>query len=325
MPGSPSFPRAWRARRSPAAGAAVMATATLSVGLDLVGRDVLSRIALAVAAVAWLALAGDCVVRLLRNPGRWERGTAVPAALTGVAATTVLGTRIAALEWTSAAEALLALSTVLWAGLLPSVFRHLPRGMPGSVFLGSVATQGLAVLGATLAASETAGWLARAALVLFWIGIVLYGIALTRFDLRQVAEGAGDQWVATGALAISAFAGARLLDASGPRLYLWNDDDRGVLRTVTVALLVLGLCWYSVLLAAEVARPRLNHDARRWATVHPMGMTAVAALSGAGAVGLPSLEPLGRALLWVAVVACLAVATEAGRSAVAAVRSTARR
>ncbi|MBN0044304.1 tellurite resistance/C4-dicarboxylate transporter family protein [Streptomyces actuosus] len=324
MPGSPSLLRAWRARRLPAAGAAVMATATLSVGLDLVGRDALSRVALAVAAVAWLGLAADLAVRLLRRPGRWE-GTGMPAALTSVAATTVLGTRIAALEWTSAAEALLALSSVLWAGLLPYAFRHLGRGMPGSVFLSCVAAQGLAVLGATLAASDTAGWLARAAMVVFWIGLLLYGIALTRFDLRQVAEGAGDQWVAAGALAISALAGARLLDANGPRLYLWNDDDRGVLRTVTVALLVLGLCWYAVLLAAEVVRRSLSYDARRWATVHPMGMTAVAALSVAGAADLPSLEPLGKALLWVAVAVCLAVAAGAGRSAAVAVRSTARR
>jgi tellurite resistance protein TehA-like permease len=298
-----------------------MATGIVSVGLHLRGYEVLSRIALVVACLAWVALAADFVVRLLRERSRWVAEAGTPGALTAVAATTVLGTRFSALGRQTLAEALLALAALLWPVLLVLVGRHWKRRMPGAVFLGCVATQGLAVLGATLAGAEATAWLAHAALVMFWLGLVLYGVALTRFDLRQVTDSLGDHWVAGGALAISALAGSELLAADSARLYLWNDDNSDVLRTVTVALLVLDLAWYAVLLVAELARPRLRYDVRRWATVFPMGMTAAATLSVAAAVDVPSLEVPGEVLLWAAVAAWLAVAAGAVRTAYAATRA----
>ncbi|GAA4068061.1 tellurite resistance/C4-dicarboxylate transporter family protein [Streptomyces shaanxiensis] len=284
-----------------------MATGILSVALHQTDYETLSRIALALACAAWLALAADFVARLVWDRTRWAKEAATPAALTAVAATTVLGTRFTTLGWQTLAKALLALAAVLWPGLLIAVVRHWRRRMSGAVFLGCVATQGLAVLAATLAATETTAWLAHAALALFWLGLLLYAIALTCFDLRQVAHGAGDHWVAGGALAISALAGSRLIAADSAELYLWNDDDSGVLRTVTVALLVLDLAWYAVLLVAEIAWPRPHYDVRRWATVFPMGMTAAATLSVATAVDIPWLRTPGEALLWIAVAAWLAV------------------
>ncbi|GLP67847.1 membrane protein [Streptomyces sp. TUS-ST3] len=316
---------AWWTRRPPAAGAAVMATAIVSVGLHLAGHETLSRIALVIGCAAWLALAAEFAVRLLRERERWVADAGTPGALTAVAATTVLGTRFSALGRQTLAEALLALSALLWPLLLVLVMRHWRRRMPGGVFLCCVATQGLAVLGATLAAAESAAWLAHTALVLFWLGLVLYGVAFFRFDLRQVLEGAGDQWIAGGALAISALAGSKLIAADSARLYLWNDDDHGVLRAVTVALLMLDLAWYAVLLAAEVLRPRPRYDVRRWATVFPMGMTAAATLAVSAAVDVPWLRTPGEVLLWVAVAAWLAVAAWAAGAARTALRSTGRR
>lgn len=312
--------RTWWARRPPAAGAAVMATGILSIGLDLTGYDVMSRLALTVACVAWLVLAGDFTVRFLRDRERWTQEAGTPAALMAVAATTVLGTRLATLGRQPLAEALLALAAALWPGLLLVVVRHWRRRMSGGVFLGCVATQGLAVLAATLAATEATPWLAHAALVLFWLGLVLYAVALALFDLRQVVEGHGDHWVAGGALAISALAGSKLIAADSPALNLWNGDDDSALRTVTVALLVLDLVWYAVLLIAEIARPRLRYDVRRWATVFPMGMTAAATLSVAAALDIPWLEDPGEALLWITVAVWLAVA--AGAVQAARIRTT---
>ncbi|MGX1476900.1 UNVERIFIED_CONTAM: tellurite resistance protein TehA-like permease [Streptomyces canus] len=312
-------------QRPPAAGAAVMATGIVSVGLHLTGYEALSRIALVLGCAAWLGLAADFALRLLRERTRWFADAGTPGALTAVAATTVLGTRFSALGRQTLAEALLALSALLWPVLIVLVVGNWKRRMPGGVFLGCVATQGLAVLGATLAAAESAAWLAHTALVLFWLGLVLYGVALFLFDPRQVLEGPGDQWIAGGALALSALAGAQLIAADSARLYLWNDDDRGVLRAVTVALLVLGLAWYAVLLVAEFVRPRPRYDARRWATVFPMGMTAVATLSVAADVDVPWLGTPGEVLLWISVAAWSAVAAGAVDSARAAVRSTAPR
>ncbi|MFJ4514057.1 tellurite resistance/C4-dicarboxylate transporter family protein [Streptomyces sp. NPDC088816] len=308
MPGTSPM-RAWLAQRPPAAGAAVMATGIVSVALHLTGYELLSRLILAVACLAWLTLAADFVLRLLGDRARWIREAGTPGALTAVAATTVLGTRFSALGWQTLAEALLAPAFVLWPGLLVLVVRSSRRPMPGAVFLSCVATEGLAVLAATLAKEQGVAWPAYAALVLFWIGLALYVFALCCFDLRQLLEGHGDHWIAAGALAISALAGARLVTAGSGR-YLWDADDSGVLRTVTLALLVLDLCWYAVLVVAELVRPRPHYDVRRWSTVFPMGMTAAASVSVATAANVPS-RGLGEVLLWIAVAAWLAVAAGA--------------
>ncbi|WP_344006819.1 tellurite resistance/C4-dicarboxylate transporter family protein [Streptomyces thermocarboxydovorans] len=330
-PSRPSPFRAWWAQRSPAEGAAVMACGIVSLALHLAGYEVLSRIMLGVACVAWAGLAAEFALRLLREHTRWRAEAQTPGALTAVAATTVIGSRFAAEGWSTLAEALLALAAVLWPPLLVLVVRSWQPRMPGAVFLCCVATQGLALLAATLAAAESAAWPAHAALALFWFGLVLYAFALARFDLRQTAEGQGDQWVAAGALGISALAGSKLLAADSVRLYLWNVDDSHVLRVMTMVLLVLDLVLCVVLLAGEIRWPRTAYDPRRWSTVFPLGMTATAALSTSAVVDAPWLDGLGEVLVWIAVAAWLAVAIGAVRSAVGpgpvpeGIRSTARR
>ncbi|MEU3658469.1 tellurite resistance/C4-dicarboxylate transporter family protein [Streptomyces sp. NPDC032940] len=315
--------RAWWARRPPAAGAAVMATGIVSIGLHLTHHELLSRIMLVLACAAWLALAANFASLLLTDRTKWVTQAGTPGALTAVAATCVVGTRFSLLGWTALAAALLALSALLWPGLLLVVVRHWERRMPGAVFLGCVATEGLTVLGATLAASTSTAWLAHAALVPFWLGLVLYVVALFRFDLRQLARGFGDHWVAGGALAISALAGSKLLAAADTGMYLWNDDVEGVLHDATVALLVLDLAWYVVLFVCEAVWPRPRYDVRRWSTVFPLGMTAAATLSVAAAVDVPWLDVPGQVLVWISVAGWLAVAVGAVASARAGLRSAA--
>ncbi|MFD3544662.1 hypothetical protein ACFWUW_03420 [Streptomyces sp. NPDC058655] len=297
---SPVPERGWLAGLPPAAGAAVMAAGILSVGLHLVGREALSLAALAIAAALWLVLGADFAARLFRDRGRFRAEADTPAALTAVAATTVVGTRISQLGWQGAAAVLLALAAALWPGLTVNVLRHWRRRMPGVAFLVCVATQGLAVLAAALATALPCTWLARAALAAFCLGLLLYVPALARFDLGEVAGGAGDHWVAGGALSISALAGSKL--TASP---VWAGAAHTALRTVTLLALTLSLLWYAVLLAAEVRHPRPHYDIRRWATVFPLGMTATACLSAAGPVGIGWLRPLGEVLLWTAVAAWL--------------------
>lgn len=112
--------------------------------------------------------------------------------------------------------------------------------------------------------------------------------------------GAGDHWVAGGALSISALAGSKL--TASP---VWTGSAHTTLRTVTLALLALSLVWYVVLLTAELRHPRPRYDIRRWATVFPLGMTATACLSVADPAGVAWLRPLGEVLLWIAVGAWL--------------------
>ncbi|MFF7792053.1 hypothetical protein [Streptomyces sp. NPDC007991] len=337
MPG-PSPSTAWWAQRAPSASAAVLTTGTLSVGLDLAGYGVLSRIALGVTCAAWLMLAVDFTLRLplagttLRSyagvPGLVD--TVATATLTTVAATAVLGTGFSAVGAQGLAAALLVLALLPWPVALARPVQDGGRRRPGTVFARCLATQGLAVLGATLAAAESVAWLAHAALVLFWLGLVLYLLALARFDVRQVAEGRGDHWLVGGALALSALAGARLISSDSARLYLWNVDDRGILRHVTVALLVLTLACCAVLLAAEFLRPRPRTDIRRWATVFTWAKTATASLAVAAALDVSWLDGLGEVLLWVSVAGWLGIAAWAVASARAyvvpgRVRSRARR
>ncbi|MFF4210557.1 tellurite resistance/C4-dicarboxylate transporter family protein [Streptomyces sp. NPDC001796] len=317
--------RTWWAPRPPATGSAVMATGILSFGLHLTGQQILSRLALVLAGAAWLGLAADIALQLLWDREQWRARAGSPAALTMVPATTVLGSGVSALNGQPLAEALLALAVALWACLIPLTVPGWERRMPGAVFLGCVATEGIAALGAVLAAAVGVAWLAHTALVFFWLGLVFYLIGLGCFDPRQVVTGPGDHWISGGALALSALAGSQLMSAARKGLYLWNNDDGGVLRGVTVALLVLALACYAVLAVAEVVRPRFRYDVRRWSTVFPMGMTAVAALSVASSVGVPWLRGLGRVLLWIAVAAWLLVLTGAVASAVDSVRSRARR
>lgn len=291
-----------------------MATGILSVGLHLTGHEALSRVVLVTACAAWTLLAANFTHLLLSDRAGWVARADTPGALTAVAATAVLGTRFSLLGWTSVAAALLALAALLWPALLMVVVRHWGRRMPGSVFLGCVATEGLAALGATLAAVTSTAWLAHTALVLFWSGLLLYAAALMRFDVREVARGAGDHWVSGGALAISALAGAILLDAADSGMHLWNDDDSAVLRHTTVALLAVALACCAVLAVFEAVRPRLRYDVRRWSTVFPLGMAAVATLSVASTLDITFLEKPGQGLVWIALAAWAAVAVGAGVS-----------
>ncbi|MFF9978417.1 tellurite resistance/C4-dicarboxylate transporter family protein [Streptomyces erythrochromogenes] len=290
----------WWAGLPPAAGAAVMATGIISVALHMTGHETASLVALVISVLLWLVLAVDFTARLVGDRGRFRAEADTPAALTAVAATTVIGTRLSLLGWQTVAAALLALAAVLWPGLLFNVVRHWRRRMPGGAFLGCVATQGLAVLAAVLAAACHQDWLARAALAAFCLGLLLYVAALFRFDLREVVGGAGDHWVAGGALSISALAGSKL--TASP---VWSGSAHTALRTVTLVTLALSLVWYVILLAAELRHPRPRYDIRRWATVFPLGMTATACLSVAEPAGIAWLVPLGDFLLWIAVVAWL--------------------
>ncbi|MEV6953140.1 tellurite resistance/C4-dicarboxylate transporter family protein [Streptomyces sp. NPDC051183] len=290
----------WWAGLPPAAGAAVMAAGIISIGLHLIGLEGPSLVALAGAGALWVLLAADFGYRLLGDRRRFRAEADTPAALTAVAATTVLGARLSLLGRQQAAAALLALSAALWPGLLLHVLRHWQRRVPGAAFLVCVATQGLAVLAGTLAAATGREWLARAALAAFLLGLLLYAEALVRFDFREVLTGAGDHWVAGGALSICALAGSKL--TASP---VWEGSAHTALRTATLVTLGLALAWYAVLLAAEILRPRPHYDIRRWATVFPLGMTATACLSAAAPTGVGPLRPLGEVLLWIAVAAWL--------------------
>ena len=189
---------------------------------------------------------------------RWLADAATPAALTGVAATAVIGGGVAALGWTRTAWMLLAVAGLLWAALIPRVLRHWQVPTVGGSFLICVATEALAVLAATLARATGSRPAVYAGSAAFLLGLVLYAVVLARFDWHQLTVGAGDQWVVAGALAISSLAGAQLVLA-GDRLGLLG-RVRGQLRDLDVGLWALALAGYAVLLVCELRWPRWRYD-----------------------------------------------------------------
>ncbi|MFD0361466.1 tellurite resistance/C4-dicarboxylate transporter family protein [Nocardia sp. GCM10030253] len=290
----------WWQDLPPAAGSFVMATGIVSVGLHLTGFEVASWIALALAVAVLALLAIEFAARLLWHRSRWEAEADTPPALTAIAAGTVLGTRFSLLGWHAAAAAMLALAATLWPVLMFAVLHHWKRRMAGAAFLACVATQGLAMLAGTLALADKGDWLAPVALGLFCLGLVLYVAALLRFDLQQVWSGPGDQWMATGALAISALAASKLVAS-----HHWTGTAHNALRVTALLVLGLNLLVYTILMIAEVIRPRPGYDIRRWATVFPLAMTAVAAYCTGADAGVSGLQTLGKLLMVVAVGAWL--------------------
>ena len=78
----------------------------------------------------------------------------------------MLGTRLTLLGWDWAGAALLlVVALAIWLGLVPQVLGHWQVPTIGASFILTVATESLALLAATLAFGERAGWLLYASLV----------------------------------------------------------------------------------------------------------------------------------------------------------------
>ena len=159
----------------PASGAVVMGTGIVSVALLLDGRHLLSTILLVIDAVIWLALAVLLPTRARRDRQRFLIDLRHPTALTSIAGTEVLGTRLTLAGWNWAGAGLLIMGTAIWFGLVPNVLRHWQTPTIGASFILTVATESLALLAATVAIADGAGWLVYAALVPFCLGLIFYG------------------------------------------------------------------------------------------------------------------------------------------------------
>jgi tellurite resistance protein TehA-like permease len=163
---------------SPSVGAVVMASGVVSLCFSTMGVLWLSRPLFAAAALIWIVLAAVQVTRLFSDPARCFEEIRCPAALTLVAGTAVLGSRLAAAGRPGYAQGLLAVGVVLLAVLLPPVLGHWPTPTVGTSFLLSVALQALAVLAARLARGGGQRWEMYVAAAFFGLGLVFYGVVV---------------------------------------------------------------------------------------------------------------------------------------------------
>ncbi len=281
-----------------------MSVGVTSVAGRLAGHLVLSWALLIVAAGLWGLHGIVFLARLVSDPGRWRSEAGRPGALTCVAATGVLGLSLSLHGLGATTWPFLGLATLLWIVLMPLVLRELGTPTVGSSFLTCVATQSLAVLAGQLAADTRSTFVLLAGAVANALGLTLYVAVLARFDFRQLVRGAGDHWVAGGALAISTVATGKLHSAM--QSVGMPATAATAVQTVGLVLWAITLGWYLVLAAFELLAPRLRYDLRRWATVFPLSMTCTAGFSTAAATGIAWIAETAQILLWPAlIVLCL--------------------
>lgn len=289
----------------PASGAVVMGTGIVSISLADGGYDTLSRALLALAAVVWVGLVAVVAGRVARDPPRARLEACSPAALTGIADTAVLGSRVALLGWHRVGAALLVVAFCFWLALVPSVLRRWTTPTVGTSFMLVVSTESLAVLAAILAGADRILWLAVVSLVALALGLAAYVFVLSRFDLRQLLVGRGDHWVAGGALAIATLACALVAQAVqgiGALHHL-----RAGLGVVSLALWAAAALWLPALLAGELVSLRPAYDVRRWSTVFPVGMYAASSFVVGDVEGIGGLVDFTRVWIWVAFAVWLVV------------------
>ena len=274
-----------------------MGTGIVSIGLSLDGMRLLSDVLLIVAALVWCVLVVAVAAFALRLRGRH---VSTPAALTWIAGTVVLGTRLSRLGWNHEAAGILGLALTLWVLLVPRVVGRLRAPTVGASFLLAVATEAIAVLAARLATIDDVRALTFVALAFCGLGLALYIAVLARFELRQLLHGRGDHWIAGGALAIATLACA--LCAQAP------SASRHALEIAALVLWAASVAWLPVLVAGELLHRRAATDIRRWSTVFPLGMYAVCSFAAGHAAGVGGLDDFARAWIWVAFAAWLAAA-----------------
>ncbi len=168
----------------------------------------------------------------------------------------------------------------------------------GASLVLTVSTESLAVLAAVLATGAHASWLLVTALAPFGLGLVFYAFVIAHFDPRQLGVGRGDHWITGGALAISTLAAARI--TLGARALATLGGGDGVLKAPAFGLWVLTMLWLPVLLLAEMLRPRLGYDVRRWSTVFPIGMYAACSFAVGQAAHASAVTSFARVWVWVA-------------------------
>jgi tellurite resistance protein TehA-like permease len=237
---------------------------------------------------------------------------------TFVAATDVLGTRLAVDRHEPAALVLLAVGSIAWLVLgyvVPwtAVLNHsrpVLQHANGTWFIWVVASQSIAVLAAGLEPAVGVGRRELALLAVFsWsVGVFLYGAARAVVAARMLvhelrpADLTPPYWVSMGATAITVVAGARIVQmADAPMV----TATRGLIAGMSVVFWAFGSWLIPALVAAGVWRHvvhriPLRYEAPLWSVVFPLGMYGVGGHYLGQADHLPIVQAVGANEGWVA-------------------------
>ncbi|WP_193598397.1 tellurite resistance/C4-dicarboxylate transporter family protein [Microbacterium sp. YJN-G] len=313
------------AQLAPGYFAAVMGTGIVSIGLHDVGVEPLSIAMMWIAAVLYLVLWVMYVWRAIAYPHQVVADLRNPeiafAFFTVVAATDVLGVRLAKEGLIGIAAPLFLLAAALWfvfGYVLPWQVLMTRDGKPilaranGTWFIWAVASQSLAVGMAQLrphADAVAAPWVGLLAVLAWSVGAILYAAMAMLVLLRVVHFGVTPvqfdpaYWVAMGALAIAVVAGAGIVETGRTPMV---DAVRPLIAATVVIFWVFCLWLIPLLIGAGfwrhlVHRVPLRYVPTLWSMVFPIGMFAVASISLGTADELPAAGAVGRVALVVAV------------------------
>ncbi|MGN6795425.1 MAG: tellurite resistance/C4-dicarboxylate transporter family protein [Streptosporangiaceae bacterium] len=300
--------------------ALVMATGIVSTAVGADGSAGLSAALLVLSIICYLVLIVLYCWRFARYRREFLASATDPrtafSLFTFIAASDVLGSRLAADGHFTATVVLLVVAGLAWlllcyGGPLYLITGHGTRsalaGINGSWFLWVVGTQSLAVTLASLA-PPVHQWLATLAAMLWTVGVVLYLIIATlvfagllHFPV-QPASLTPAYWVFMGATAISVLAGAKVLGLPADPVLT---AIRPVLSGVSVILWAFGTWLIPLLLGLGVwrhliRRVPLRYDPGLWSLVFPLGMYCVASETLGAAQHVHWQVTLGHDGSWVA-------------------------
>ena len=262
------------------------------------------------------------------------------AFFTFVAASDVLGSRLAADGHSWATAALLVVAILAWLVLtygvpLLLINRHgtqpVLAGANGTWFVWVVGTQSIAV-SATVLPSPSAALVALS--VGCWsVGVVLYVVVTILVVIRllqypiQSAELTPAYWVFMGATAISVLAGAQILLLPSDPLVT---AARPVIAGICVILWAFGTWLIPFLLIVGVwrhliRRVKLSYEPGFWSIVFPVGMYGVASRELGKALHVSWLVTLGSDEAWLALAVWAVVFLAMLGSFLGPLRSRARR
>ncbi len=306
--------------------AMVMATGIVAVGASQQDLTWLADGLYLVAAITYVVLAVLLTWRLLiaskllaADITSHTKGFAF---LTTVAATNVLGSASGVIHnqwalawglwWFSLALWAFFVYATLFAVVLKGPKPGLEKGINGTWFLLTVATESVVVLGALLLARHSDDLLAFALIAAFALGLVLYLIVMTMVFLRwtfaelEPTEADPPAWIAAGAVAITVLAGSNLLAART----VSNRIERlaPFIEGIVVLAWATATFWFPLMVAIGVWRHLINRVPLRyhpsyWALVFPLGMYGVATYRMRAAIELDALDWLPKATLAVALFA----------------------
>ncbi len=312
----------------------VMASGIVSIGADLLGYAVLSRVVLGFTMAAFVALTLAYSARAvfywasfrqsLRDP------TTAMAYFTVVAGTDVLATRLSMAGHPLATLVLGGAASVVWLALtygLPcsivvAAKRPVLREINGTWLVWVVGTQSLSIVASAAAATAQPGplreQLPAVAVSLWGVGVMLYIILIVAIFLRLLlvevtpAEMGPAYWIAMGATAISARAAAGIVVLHGPGTTALVASLRPFLVGFSVVLWAFGTWWIPLLVLFGLWRYLARryskaYEPRLWSVVFPLGMYTVASLSLGRAGGFGFMVAVARAWVWVGAAAWAAV------------------